>query len=84
MDSPCAKKSDMVRRYVSEGDFKKALRIASDFKLGITKSQSSTMKRAYECMVHPDFYRSIGVDIAEAVNDGISIVKSIYGEPVKA
>ena len=77
-------KSDAVRALVSAGDYKKALAIASNFRLGITKEQSSTMKRAYECIVHPDFYRSIGVDIAEAVNHGIAVVKSLYGEPTIA
>ena len=46
------RKSDKVRRLVADGDFKGALRIAKDFRLGITKEQSSTMTRAYECMVH--------------------------------
>lgn len=77
-------KSDVVRSLVAAGDFKKALSIASNFKLGITKAESSAMKRAYECIVHPDFYRSIGIDIDETVESGIAIVKSLYGEPVKA
>lgn len=41
------RKSDKVRRLVADGDFKGALRIAKDFRLGITKEQSSTMTRAY-------------------------------------
>ena len=48
------RKSDKVRRLVADGDFKGALRIAKDFRLGIAKEQSSTMTRAYECMVHGD------------------------------
>lgn len=49
------RKSDKVRRLVADGDFKGALRIAKDFRLGITKEQSSTMTRAYECI------RDIGI-----------------------
>lgn len=54
------KKTDQVRSLVRQGRYKDALRIAKGFRLGITREQSDTMVRAYECMVHPDFYRSIG------------------------
>ena len=49
------KKTDIVRGLVSDGDMKKALSIAKDFRLGITKAQRSAMTKAYECMVHPAF-----------------------------
>ena len=61
------RKSDKVRRLVADGDFKGALRIAKDFRLGITKEQSSTMTRAYECMVHGRFYKQLGYDLDELV-----------------
>lgn len=32
------------------------------------------MARAYECIVHPDFYRQIGVDIPKAIEQGKAIV----------
>lgn len=54
------KKTDQVRSLVRQGRYKDALRIAKGFRLGITREQSDTIVRAYECMVHPDFYRSIG------------------------
>ena len=73
------KKSDMVRAAVSRDDFKEALRIAKDFRINITKEQRSTMARAYECIVHPDFYRQIGTDIPAAINEGIELVTKLYG-----
>lgn len=33
------------------------------------------MARAYECIVHPDFYRQIGVDISKEIEQGKAIVK---------
>ena len=60
-------------------DFKEALRIAKDFRINITKEQRSTMARAYECIVHPDFYRQIGTDIPAAINEGVELVKKLYG-----
>ncbi len=73
------KKSDIVREAVREQDWKKALQIAKDFHIGVTQEQRSKMARAYECIVHPDFYQQIGVDIPEAIEQGKAIVKE-YAE----
>lgn len=72
------RKSDMVRRLVAAGEYKKALSIAKDFRLGISKEQRSLMARAYECMVHPAFYTSIGIDLSQAIQEGISVVTELY------
>ena len=76
------KKSDIVRKAVREQDWKKALQIAKDFRIGITQEQRSKMARAYECIVHPDFYQQIGVDISEAIEQGKAAVKE-YAESTR-
>ncbi len=76
------KKSDIVREAVREQDWKKALQIAKDFHIGVTQEQRSKMARAYECIVHPDFYQQIGVDISEAIEQGKAIVKE-YAESTR-
>lgn len=76
------KKSDIVREAVREQDWKKALQIAKDFHIGVTQDQRSKMARAYECIVHPDFYQQIGVDIPEAIEQGKAIVKE-YAESTR-
>lgn len=76
------KKSDIVKEAVREQDWKKALQIAKDFHIGVTQEQRSKMARAYECIVHPDFYRQIGVDIPEAIEQGKTIVKE-YAESTR-
>lgn len=76
------KKSDIVREAVREQDWKKALQIAKDFHIGVTQDQRSKMARAYECIVHPDFYQQIGVDIPEAIEQGKEIVKE-YAESTR-
>lgn len=73
------RKSDIVRAAVAEKDWKKALLIAKDFRIGVTEEQRKTMARAYECIVHPDFYRQIGVDIPETIERGKAVVKE-YAE----
>lgn len=73
------KKTEQVRSLVGQGRYKEALRIAKGFRLGITGEQSSTMTRAYECMVHPDFYRSIGKDIQECIDGGVAVLQQVFG-----
>ena len=76
------KKSDIVREAVREQDWKKALQIAKDFRIGVTQEQRSKMARAYECIVHPDFYQQIGINILEAIEQGKAIVKE-YAESTR-
>lgn len=73
------KQTDIVREAVKAGEWKKALRIAKDFRINITKEQRDAMSRAYECMVHPEFYRQIGTDIPRAIAYGKEVVSSLYG-----
>lgn len=73
------RKSDKVRRLVADCDFKGALRIAKDFRLGITKEQSSAMARAYECMVHGRFYKQLGYDLDEKIAEGVKTLVGLYG-----
>lgn len=68
-------KSEIVRAAIQEQDWKKALQIAKDFRIGVTQEQRDKMARAYECIVHPDFYRQIEVDIPEAIEQGKEVVK---------
>lgn len=76
------KKSDIVRAAIQEQDWKKALQIAKDFHIGVTQEQRKKMARAYECIVHPDFYQQIGVDIPEAIEQGKAVVKE-YAESTR-
>lgn len=73
------RKTDKVRRLISGGDFKGALRIAKGFRLGITKEQSSAMTLAYECMVHGDFYRQLGYDLKQKIAEGVEVLTGLYG-----
>ena len=74
------KKSDIVRNLVAVKDYKKALRIAKDFRLGISKSDSDAMKRGYECMINPTFYEQIGINAKSAVELGIKTIERLYGQ----
>lgn len=73
------KKSDTVRRLVAAGNFKEALRIAKDFRLGISKEDMDAMKTGYECMVYPDFYRQLGFNPAQIAQKGVEAIQRLYG-----
>lgn len=73
------RKSDAVRRLVSCGSYKEALRIAKDFRLGITREQSSAMTLAYECMVHGRFYKQLGYNLDEKIAEGVRTLLGLYG-----
>ena len=72
------KKSEMVRRLVREGNLKQALRIAKDFRLGITGEQKKAMALAYECMVHGDFYKALEMDTEKLVREGTEVLKALF------
>lgn len=73
------KKTEKVRELVRQGRYKEALRIVKGFRLGITREQIESMTRAYECMVHPDFYRSIGKNTQECIDGGVAVLCQIFG-----
>lgn len=79
MNGTPERKSDRVRKLVKGGQYKDALRIAKDFRLGISKSDSDDMKRGYEAIVHPRFYQSVGMDTAQIAQKGIDAVIRLYG-----
>ena len=74
------KKTEIVKEAIKAGDFKKALKLAKDFRINVTKEQREAMARAYECIVHPEFYRQIGIDISKSVESGKKTLVLLYGE----
>lgn len=71
------KKTEQVKDLIKQGDFIKALRIAKTFRINVTQRQRDAMTRAYECIVSPRFYKSIGTDIDNAISVGIETMKQI-------
>ena len=74
------RKSDIVREAVANGDYKKALGIARNFRFGISKEDADSMRRGYECMIWPEFYKSIGKDVTVETRKGIDTVIRLYSE----
>lgn len=70
-------KSEIVRQYIKSKNWKEALREAKDFRIGVSKEQRSTMARAYECIVHPAFYESIGKNLSECIEAGKAVLMEV-------
>jgi hypothetical protein len=61
-------KTSQVKAAIQQGDRKAALKLASDFRIGVTEAQRKALKKGYECLVWPDQYRQMRVDVEEAVS----------------
>jgi hypothetical protein len=70
-------KAQDVRNLIAQENYKAALCGAKNFRIGVTKEQRSAMARAYESIVHPDFYRSIGKDPAACIESGIKVLMEV-------
>lgn len=73
------KTSQMVK-YLEEGSYKKALRIAKGFRLGFSKKERVSVMRGYECLVRPKFYKMLGYNTEHEIDRAIYVLKDKYGE----
>jgi hypothetical protein len=60
-------KTEQVRAAIRAGDRRVALKLASDFRVGITTEQRKALKKGYECLHYADTYKQMGVDTDEAI-----------------
>ena len=66
MSEPVSKTKQMLALYTA-GDIKGALRLASTFKIGVPREEQKLLKRGYECIVHPQTYKQMGVVPEESI-----------------
>lgn len=71
-------KTELAVQAFHAGDTAKALKLASGFKLGITKQQSTVLKRGYECLHYPDTYRQLGKDPAACVAEATALFNQLF------
>lgn len=67
------KKTDMAVGEYQKGNIKEALKIAKDFKIGLTKEEHKQIVLGYECMVHEGFYKQIGRDPKVEIGKGLRV-----------
>lgn len=71
-------KTDKVRRLVKSKYYKEALGICKDWIHPISKEESDTLRRGYECYHYPDFYKQLGYDPDSEINKAINILCKLY------
>lgn len=69
-------KTQEAKVLLDAGDTKGALRILSTFTMGLEKQDQVALKRGYECLVRPDFYKSLGFNTAECVQRAVAIANT--------
>lgn len=72
-------KNAQVRRLVSEGQYKQALGICKEWRNGIKKEDTETLRTGYECMLYPRFYKQLGYDPSVEISKSIEVLKRLYG-----
>jgi tRNA 2-selenouridine synthase SelU len=70
-------KTNQVRAALKEGDHKKALRIAKDFRYGMNKEDRKQVVRGWECFWKDDFYMQLGFDPDEEIDKAVKILESL-------
>jgi len=71
-------KTDQARALYLSGDRRSALRMAKDFRLGLSVEQRKLLSRGYECLVRPDFYKSLGYDPKRCVEEGYEVFEECW------
>lgn len=68
-------KTEQARAAYLRGDIKTALRIAKGFRRGLTREEAGAITRAYECLVNPRFYQSIGRSPEAEIERGLQVFR---------
>lgn len=69
-------KLETLKQEFLRGNFKKAISIASKFpRLGAEKD---IIKLAQDCINNPSFYKQLGYNIEEVIDDAISAIDNKY------
>lgn len=74
-------KSAQAISAVHEHNWKLAFKLIKDFRIGISKEDAKIVSQAYECLVHPQFYQSLKIDLDARISLGkqvaVNYVKSL-------
>ncbi len=70
-------KTKLAIHAYDSGDRRAALRIAKDFRIKVSHEEAEAMKLAYECIVYPEFYKSIGKDVDKIKSQGMDVLQAV-------
>ena len=72
-------KNSLVRKLVSQGEYKQALQICKEWNYK-DPSHRDKLRLGYECLMRPDFYKQIGKDPDYHYKESIIILHEVYGD----
>lgn len=75
-------KRNQVVKALQNKEYKTALRIAKTFRIELNKEQNSIVTRGYESLTNPRFYKSLGQNIEQNMQDAINILLKVYKKEV--
>ncbi len=64
--------------FYKDGRLKESLKLLSTFRLNLTKEESSTIKRGYECFNNPSFYQSLGRNPQECIEQAEAVAQDFF------
>lgn len=70
-------KNAQVRRLVSQGEYKQALQICKEWDYA-DPHHREILRRGYECLLYPGFYKQLGHDPDSAYQEAIKILHIVY------
>lgn len=71
-------KTAQARVLYLNGEVRAALRIVSNFRIGLTKQDRVILKTGYECLVWPGFYSKVGVNEDQATESAKKLFKRLF------
>lgn len=73
------KKTKQAADLFNSGNVKGALKIASKFKLGLSKDEQATLQRGYEAFIRPQFYASLNKNPDAMIKDATELFRKKWG-----
>jgi len=74
---PPVKKIDVLRRYMVEGEYRAALRMAANFPR-LPAKERNTIRTAWAACSNPNLYDQMGKDPATLVQAGVQALRRVY------
>ena len=73
-------KNELVRRLVSQEEYKRALQICKDWDRGIAPEDREQLRLGYECLLYPRIYSQLGHDTNFEYQKAIEVLLKLYGK----
>lgn len=70
-------KNQEVKELVAQGEYKRALQICKEWDYE-NESHGDILRRGYDCLMYPEFYRQIGKDPDKEYQKAVDVLNELY------